>query len=184
MRSFIDLANRTWQVEVNVAQVRRVRRECDLDLPSLFDGKMEGLVALLEDACKLSEVVYCLLTEQVEKAGVSRDDFESALGGKALEAAGDALVWEVVDFFRDGSRRTVLSRALGRASGVQEAMTKKALQQMEQQSVEEAAEEAIRQAQGMQEQGDARTTASSDEKPSGSSGTSLESSGSTPPPSP
>lgn len=120
MKSFRDGGGRLWTLAVNVASVRRVKGLVGVNLYALVEDGCKGLGALLGDPLALADVLYCLCKEQADAAGVSDEEFGQALYGDAIEAAADALVEELIDFFPDPARRENLRKVARAAKGLQE----------------------------------------------------------------
>ncbi|HZT79627.1 MAG TPA: hypothetical protein VFA26_05380 [Gemmataceae bacterium] len=115
MASFTDEKSRTWQVPINVGAVRRVRDRLGINLYALIEDRAKGLGQLLGDPLRLMEVVGVLCEEQIARAGISREDFEAGLAGDALEAATEAFVQGLVDFFPNPKVRETLRRVVAKA---------------------------------------------------------------------
>jgi hypothetical protein len=56
---------------------------------------------------KIGEILYALLTKQVEAKGLSKEDFLDGLRGDSLDAATKALEGELVDFFPQRLRKMI-----------------------------------------------------------------------------
>lgn len=112
MHSFVDNANRTWEVVINVAAIKRVRGLLSVDLYSLVDDGFKSLSALVSDPVQLADVLYCLCEDQADKANISDEDFGRALAGDAITRAADAFVEELIDFFPDARARASLRKAI------------------------------------------------------------------------
>ena len=112
MHTFRDENGRQWTLAVNVASVRRVRSLAGIDLPGLFGDEMKPLAALLSDPCKLVDVLWVLAAKQAAAAGVTEESFAEGLLGDSLQAATEALLEELVDFFPDRARREALREVL------------------------------------------------------------------------
>ena len=114
MRSFADAAGRIWIVSITVADVRRVRALCGVDLYGLVDDGLKPLGALLGDPVKLCDVLCCLSADAEGQRPLSEsasEDFGRALAGDSLQAATDAFVEALVDFFpkpqREGLKKVL-----------------------------------------------------------------------------
>lgn len=118
-QTFRDSAGREWLVEINVWQLRRVRQSAGVEL-----GKMplEKLADLTADPEKFVDVLYALVKDQADKAGVSDSDFGRGLGGDGLESAVLAF-WRAYAFFSPSQTRKLLLGLADRA----EAMTREAV---------------------------------------------------------
>ena len=112
MHSFVDNSQRTWEVAINVAAVKRIRGLLGIDLYSLVDDGFKSLSKLVSDPVTLADVVYCLCKDQADKQSITDEDFGRALAGDAITLAADAFVEELIDFFPDARARTSLRKAI------------------------------------------------------------------------
>ena len=101
MKAFQDNAKRTWLVTINVAAVKRCRALVGVDLYGLVGGGFEALKSLLADPVQLVDTLYVLCKAEADRQGITDEAFAEALGGDALDAATQAFVEELVDFFPD-----------------------------------------------------------------------------------
>lgn len=115
MHSFKDRDERAWNVELNVAQVRRVRDALGVNLLDVGNGDM--LADLAADPIALCDVLWVLCQQQAEAADITDEQFGRALVGDAIAEATDALLEELVDFF-PSPRREVLRRVLSKVKEV------------------------------------------------------------------
>ena len=112
MHSFVDNSQRTWEVAINVAAVKRIRGLLGIDLYSLVDDGFKSLSKLVSDPVTLADVLYCLCKDQADKQSITDEDFGRALAGDAITLAADAFVEELIDFFPDARARTSLRKAI------------------------------------------------------------------------
>lgn len=88
-----DLEGRTWLVTVTIAGVKRVEAIAGVRLWESADPVLRGLVANpAGDPVLLVDCLYALCQPQAAAAGVDRPGFETAIGGDAIDQAGNALV--------------------------------------------------------------------------------------------
>ena len=117
MRSFRDTKGRTWKVELNVRQMKRVRDALGVDLVNVIEARRDGTVAadtlerVANDPVLLADILWVLCEGEAKPAGVTDDDFGSALAGDAISEATRAFLDELVDFF-PGARRLFLRKAV------------------------------------------------------------------------
>jgi hypothetical protein len=130
MKTFADNAGRTWAITVNVAAVKRVRELLAVNILEIADQKGKLLERLVEDPCLLCDVLWCLVKPEAEAKGVTDEEFGRALGGDALDAATDALLTEIADFFPKG-RREVLRRILQKLTNLQQKASALALTKLD-----------------------------------------------------
>jgi hypothetical protein len=112
MRNFKDRNGKEWTLEVNGFTLERVEASCGVYLPGLFDDGGKSLGRFLEDDRKVRAAVWELCREQAEKDGLAHDDLKRTWFGDYADAATDALLGELVDFFPDPKRRTALRKGL------------------------------------------------------------------------
>lgn len=110
MSTFKTADGLEWQVAVNVATVKRVRELAGVNLLGLV-GDQKAVGELFADDVKFCEVLCAVIRPQLEAAGKSDDDFFGAIDGQVIEAAAEALLREIVNFFQE-PRRTLLKKAM------------------------------------------------------------------------
>ena len=117
MKTFSDRRGRTWEVELNVAQMKRVRSTLGIDLVNVIAVNSDGTLKttliddIVNDPCLLVDILWVVCEKQAKAQGVTDEDFGSALAGDAIEDATRAFLDELVDFF-PGARRLVLKKAV------------------------------------------------------------------------
>jgi len=121
MREFRDDQGRPWQVALTVASALRVRDNVTVDIIDEDTGERRQVPFDMVDAAaitqtfqvlrsqyaKIGEVLYALLTKQVESKSLSKEDFLDGLRGDSLDAATKALEQELVDFFPQRLRKMI-----------------------------------------------------------------------------
>jgi hypothetical protein len=98
MHCFKDAADRTWIIAANVGNLRRVKAMAQVDLLDGFDGTLWA--KLLENPVQMSEVAWAFVSEQAAKLSLSQTTFEAALDGPQIAAMNEAVIQEMIDFFR------------------------------------------------------------------------------------
>ena len=121
MREFRDDQGRPWQVALTVASALRVRDNVTVDVVDEHTGDRKAMPFDLVDAAnisqtfqvlrsqyaKIGEILYALLTKQVETKGLSKEDFLDGLRGDSLDAATKALEQELVDVVPQRLRKMI-----------------------------------------------------------------------------
>ena len=115
MRTFTDLTGITWNLCVNVTAAKRVRTLLNVDLMEIATGSL--LQKLGGDPVLLCDIVYVLCKEQADGLKITDEDFGRRMAGDTIQAATDAFLDEVIDFF-PGSRRELLKKALRQSRGL------------------------------------------------------------------
>jgi len=130
MATFRDGNNREWHLSVTLASVKRVHEMTGIYLTKLVDDKFAPLAALISDPMKLVDVVYVLVKQQADAAGVSDVQFGESLTGDSVEAMANAFVEALVDFFP--SRQSVpMKNLIQKINRVQDALATKAKHEIE-----------------------------------------------------
>ena len=117
MKTFTDSKGRTWEVELNIRQMKRVRDTLGIDLVNVISANKDGSVStdtlerVANDPILLVDILWVLCEGQAKPAGVTDDDFGSSLAGDSIEEATRAFLDELVDFF-PGARRLFLKKAV------------------------------------------------------------------------
>ena len=120
MRTFKDGKGRTWEVALNVWQMKRLRDTLGIDLVNVIgtgpDGsvKVDLIDRIANDPVLLVDILWVLCEGGAKSAGVTDEDFGSSLAGDSIEDATRAFLDELVDFF-PGTRRLFLKKAVGLA---------------------------------------------------------------------
>lgn len=122
VRAFTDTAGMRWVVALNVTLLRQIRQRLDLDLMRLLDDEGQILTRLASDPALLVDLIYLLCAEEAERLGISDETFGRRLGGDTLDAATDALLEAVVDFFPSAQRR-IGRTMLGKARAARDRIT-------------------------------------------------------------
>lgn len=112
MRTFATNDGTEWVVVVNVLTIKRVQDHTGLKLTDLF-STAEKVQAFFADEVRLCEVLYATVLPQAEQAGKTIDDFLATIDDAVIEKAMDALVEEIVDFFRE-PRKGLLKKVLAK----------------------------------------------------------------------
>lgn len=126
MKQFKDTQGRSWTIEVNIRQIRRVRDQVNVDLYSLFADEAKRLFS---DPVLLVDTLYVLCQAQCEERKMSDRDFGEAFDGEVLEKAADALLEEVVSFFPQ-SRQTILRATINKSRELEQPIQTKVLEEI------------------------------------------------------
>lgn len=126
MRNFTDNKGGNWSINITVREVKELRA-IGIDIMAQ-DGS--GIAQLAGDVEILVNALYCLCKKQADEKGVSADDFLSLFGGDSIEAAVNAMMEAVADFF-PSARKKVLNRALEKAREVEAEIIENVMQKMD-----------------------------------------------------
>lgn len=147
MKTFADNAGRTWAVAINVAAVKRVKDLLGVNLLEIADQKGSLLERLVDDPCLLCDILFCLVKPEAEAKGITDEEFGRALGGDCLDAATDALLTEIADFFPKG-RREILRRVVGKLRTLEEKATRLAITKLDDPKLDAELEQQMTEAMG------------------------------------
>ena len=117
MRTFKDRDGRTWSVELNVHQMKRIRAHVGIDLVNVIELDSGGNVKvdlvdrIASDPCLLVDILWVCVEEEAKAAGVTDEQFGRSLAGESIEEATRAFLDELVDFF-PGAKRLFLKKAV------------------------------------------------------------------------
>jgi len=86
MQTFTDTTGHKWTVAVNIGTVKRVRARLGIDMldPDVF-------ITLMKDLITICDVIYVLCQDDIDKQGLTEEQFMARLGGPVLLEARDAL---------------------------------------------------------------------------------------------
>ena len=110
MKTFTDTAGRTWDVQVNVDTIKRVRDLLSVNLLDIVEPDNDLVVRLAEDVILVADCLFAVVKPQADEWEVSDTDFGRALSGDVIDQATTALLEELIDFFPK-RRRAILRRA-------------------------------------------------------------------------
>lgn len=117
MKSFKDNQGRSWEIALNVHEMKRIRAVLGVDLVNVITLDKDSAVKvdlvdrIANDPCLLVDILWVLVEFQAKEEGVSDVDFGSSLSGEAIASATAAFLDELVDFF-PGAKRLFLKKAV------------------------------------------------------------------------
>lgn len=114
MKTFKDSEGRPWEINLNIATVKRVRDLVNVDLLKLDeakDGNPPLLTLLAVDIELLCNVVFACVKPKADERNVTDVQFGESLGGDAILAARSTFFDVLVDFFQSLGR-TELAQAI------------------------------------------------------------------------
>lgn len=99
MAKFKDHTGHEWRLLLTYGSAKRVKEETNVNLALAGAGATEWVDALFGDPGKLVGVLWELCAEQARVANVTPEQFGERFDGATLDAAGNALMEAVADFF-------------------------------------------------------------------------------------
>ena len=103
MTKFLDAENRSWEPEVNVVTIGRVRDRLKINLLELLLPE-STLAERLTDPCLLVDILYLLCKDQADKLNVDDTAFGKAMTPDGIEDAWSAVLEGIVLFSPRGLR--------------------------------------------------------------------------------
>ena len=134
MKTFKDNKNRDWIIDINVDSIKQVRALVDVNLLDVISDNK--LIARLQDPVLLVDVIYALCKDQADKANVTDREFGVAMRGDAIDAATQALLEDLTDFFPKG-KREIMSKAMLKLNTLQGMMMAEANRRLDSNEAEE-----------------------------------------------
>lgn len=101
MQKFKDINDREWSIELNIAIIRKLRKETQ-NVEGFEDFDIldyTGVLTKINDPIFAADLLYLICREQLDDAGVDDEAFGRSLKGRALFDATAAFLAEYVDFF-------------------------------------------------------------------------------------
>ena len=116
MRVFKDKKDFSWEIEVNISALKRVKSHLDLNLLDIFKQnpetqKFELLEKISEDPILLVDLLFVLCEKQVKERNMNAEDFANVFSGEVIENAVNSLLYEIIDFFPE-TKKAVLKKIL------------------------------------------------------------------------
>jgi hypothetical protein len=115
MAKFTDYTGQEWTLRLTVYMVAQIRSETGINLAlvSKDRGWVNQIFGDERDDGKLASILFLLCEQQCQQAKLSPEQFAQQLDGPTLEAAGQALVEAIADFFPSSSVAQALKKSLG-----------------------------------------------------------------------
>lgn len=117
MASFKDDKGNIWDVNINVAAVKKLRSRIDFDINKMIvlTGRTPDIALatkVLEDPVLLCDILFVLCEKQAEQRGFTDEQFGELLAsGDVILGAVEAFMKAVVDFF-PGQKRTIFQKIM------------------------------------------------------------------------
>lgn len=141
MPVFTDNLSRTWDIDVHVASIKRVRSLLDIDLLQIVEDRCELLARLADDPVLLVDVLYVICKPAADSQSISDEDFGRAMSGDALLSGFEALLKGLEDFFQDARRRQAVTQVIAKTRRLAEMILDHTNTQIDQIDVDAAFEQ-------------------------------------------
>ena len=141
MRVFKDKNDFSWEIEVNISALKRVKSYLDLNLLDIFKQnqetqKFELLEKISEDPILLVDLLFVLCEKQVKERKMSTEDFANVFSGEVIENAVNSLLYEIIDFFPE-TKKAVLKKILDTGKKMQGEAEKLILEKLDNVNLEQ-----------------------------------------------
>ncbi len=100
MPQFNDSLKRPWSIAIDYQSVKQLRESLGVNLLSVVEKDSDLLMRLANDEVLLVDVISVLLTDQIQKQGLTPEQFASGMLGEGLQSAVDALIEGIASFSR------------------------------------------------------------------------------------
>lgn len=127
MQTFRDTLGREWIVTIDIAALKRVRSQLNVDLLDIIQGDL--LERLSRDPVLLCDILYVLCRPQADERKLSDEDFGRAMSGQALADATTAFFEALADFF-PGPRAGLLREMIARAKQLETQLIDRAISRL------------------------------------------------------
>jgi len=135
---FKDSKGTSWDLQITVEAIKRVKSALGIDLGNIHQGSPPQSARLDTDIVLLIDVIYVLLRPQTEAKGVSDVEFGESLGGDAAFAAREAFWRSLIDFFQK-FHRTDAVEAIAKQMALMQEVIQLATQEIEKIPIDEIA---------------------------------------------
>ena len=140
MKTFTDTEGRTWNIDIHVTAVKRVRSLTGVNIASMSG---EGIIALANDPEKLCDVIFALVKPQADEKNITDEDFGRAMRGDPIEHATNAFLEELVNFTPSPAGRKILGLALDQSKDLHETAMAKLAEHLEKGTAKQALTEKL-----------------------------------------
>ena len=143
MKTFKDNADRSWDIAINVAAVKRVRDLVGVDLLEIVEGTL--IKKLIRDPILLCDIIYAVCKPQADEREppVTDEEFGRAMAGDAIEHATTALLEDLVSFCPSPRDRSNLGRVLEATNRVMDKARDMIEQKLDSGELERIAEQSL-----------------------------------------
>lgn len=133
MKTFRASDGREWAVQIDGDAIVRVKDACGILLTDLISGAVAQQLA--EDPIKVMAVLFAVCRIEADERKIDEVGFRRLLSGDALEAATDALIDGVIDFFPK-SRREMARKLMSKGRELSDLATRRAIEEIDRTSAD------------------------------------------------
>lgn len=110
---FKDLEGHTWTFGITIGTYMKIKNETGVDITNLAgDDSWIARFAIHEDIAELITMVVIVLEKQLEREGISVEEFLGRIGADEMKPMVDALLGGVVNFIPAHKREPILRTVL------------------------------------------------------------------------
>ena len=128
MKNFTDAKGRAWNININVASVKRVLSLVQIDLQKYSDPAL--IQRLMDEPVVIVDVIFALCKPEADAAKITDEDFGQAMYGDAIDRATEAFLAEWSDFFQKG-QRTLIKASLAKFQELRDSEIAKGLTEIQ-----------------------------------------------------
>lgn len=128
--TFKDTANREWSLSIDVFLLEQVENRTGVKIGQLLNNNAAALIDLLNEPVKFVRVLWVLVEEQAEKAGVKPEQFGRALAGEALGEAANAFMEALAFFSPRRQQREMIQALTAKGNELAEAVASRVMEEI------------------------------------------------------
>jgi hypothetical protein len=98
MQTFTDRLDKSWDMQLTVSSLKRVRDLAKADLGAMIEDPTQA--KRLDDMTVMGRVIYAVVKPQADASSITEDAFLELLDGPAMSRAAGAFWQELESFFR------------------------------------------------------------------------------------
>ena len=104
MKEFSDATGRIWNISINFGTLLAVRERLEIDLLQPEQGNPPLMTRLGTDEMLLGEVIFTLLSKQMEERKLTAADVYESFTGEVILKSQTAFYEEMINFFQGRGR--------------------------------------------------------------------------------
>ena len=104
MKEFSDSTGRIWNISINFGTLLAVRERLEIDLLQPEQGNPPLMTRLGTDEMLLGEVIFTLLSKQMEERKLTPEDVYESFTGEVILKSQTAFYEEMINFFQGRGR--------------------------------------------------------------------------------
>ncbi len=127
MKCFKDGKGQTWDIVLNVSQLKNIKSILGFDILAEDENK---ILSLYNDIMMFCDVLFVICKKQANERNITDEKFGELLVGDVISLAIDAFMEELSDFFPNPRRREILKKFLADMKGLESLSLERANQDL------------------------------------------------------